>query len=104
MRQRQLRPPTDWERFHGQPLTASWMDYTVPHIGQAAASLETVIVEVPSEYGPLGAKGAGEPPIIPTAGAVGNAIADAIGVRLTDLPMTPPRVLAALSKAGSQEP
>jgi CO/xanthine dehydrogenase Mo-binding subunit len=81
----------------GQPLTASWMDYTMPHIHQAAKSIETVLVEVPSDYGPFGAKGVGEPPVTPTPGAIGNAIADAIGVRLTDLPMTPPRVLAGLA-------
>lgn len=85
----------------GQPITASWMDYTVPHIQQSARSLEAVIVEVPSDYGPFGAKGVGEPPITPTAGAIGNAITDAIGVRLTDLPMTPPRILAALSSNGA---
>lgn len=81
---------------YGQPISASWMDYTVPQMEHAARSIETVIVEVPSDYGPLGAKGVGEPPIIPTAGAVGNAIADAVGIRLTDLPMTPPRIVAAL--------
>jgi CO/xanthine dehydrogenase Mo-binding subunit len=86
---------------YGQPVTASWMDYTVPHSHQAARSLETVIVEVPSEHGPFGAKGVGEPPITPTAGAIGNAITDAVGVRLTDLPMTPPRILQALSNGNN---
>ena len=81
----------------GQLLTASWLDYTVPHMVQGAVAIETVIVEVPMEHGPFGARGVGEPPVIPTAGAVANAIADAAGVRLTDLPMTPPRILAALS-------
>jgi CO/xanthine dehydrogenase Mo-binding subunit len=82
---------------YGQPISASWMDYTVPHMHQSARSLDAVIVEVPSDHGPFGAKGAGEPPITPTAGAVGNAITDAIGVRLTDLPMTPARIVAALA-------
>jgi CO/xanthine dehydrogenase Mo-binding subunit len=82
---------------YGQPVTASWMDYTVPHIHQAAKTIETVMVEVPSNVGPFGAKGVGEPPVTSTAGAIGNAIKDAIGVRLTDLPMTPPRLLEALS-------
>jgi CO/xanthine dehydrogenase Mo-binding subunit len=81
---------------YGQPLTASWMDYTVPHIHQAARSLDPIIVEVPSEEGPFGARGVGEPSVTPTAAAIGNAITDAIGVRLTDLPMTPPRIVAAL--------
>ena len=82
----------------GQPISASWMDYTVPRIDQGALSIDTVLVEVPSDHGPLGAKGVGEPPVTATAGAINNAITDAIGVRLTDMPMTPPRVLAALSK------
>jgi CO/xanthine dehydrogenase Mo-binding subunit len=55
------------------------------------------MVEVPSDYGPLGAKGVGEPPVTATAAAIGNAIADAAGVRLTALPMTPPMILAALA-------
>jgi CO/xanthine dehydrogenase Mo-binding subunit len=81
----------------GQLLTGSWLDYAVPHFVQAAPRIETVMVEVPSEHGPFGARGVGEPPVIATAAAVANAIADGAGVRLTDLPMTPPRVLAALS-------
>ena len=83
---------------YGQPVSASWMDYTVPHIHQIAKSFEAVLVEVPSQIGPHGAKGVGEPPVTATAGAIGNAIADAIGVRAAELPMTPPRVLAALAK------
>jgi CO/xanthine dehydrogenase Mo-binding subunit len=87
---------------YGQPVSASWMDYTVPHIHQVARSIETVMVEVPSDYGPFGARGVGEPPVTSTAAAIGNAIRDAIGVRVTDMPMTPPRILAALSDGHSQ--
>jgi CO/xanthine dehydrogenase Mo-binding subunit len=83
----------------GQLLAGTWMDYTVPHSHQAP-ELETQIVEVPSESGPYGARGVGEPPVVPTAAAIANAIAAATGVRLNQLPMTPPRVLAALQKAG----
>ncbi|MEZ4865448.1 MAG: xanthine dehydrogenase family protein molybdopterin-binding subunit [Caldilineaceae bacterium] len=86
---------------YGQPLTASWMDYNVPNFTQAVKSMETVLVEVPSDFGPYGAKGVGEPPVTPTAGAIGNAIRDALGVRLTELPMTAPRVRQALSNGGS---
>jgi CO/xanthine dehydrogenase Mo-binding subunit len=49
----------------------------------------------------LGARGVGEPPIVPTAAAVANAIFDATGVRLRDLPMTAPKVLAALQANGN---
>jgi CO/xanthine dehydrogenase Mo-binding subunit len=76
----------------GQPLTASWMDYNVPNFTQTVGAIEPVLVEVPSDYGPFGAKGVGEPPVTSTA----NAIRNAVGVRLTELPMTAPRVKAAL--------
>jgi CO/xanthine dehydrogenase Mo-binding subunit len=84
----------------GQLLTASFMDYNIPHIEQSAEQFEAIIVEVPQEHGPLGARGVGEPPVTATAGAVANAITHATRARLTDLPMTPPRVLAALNGQG----
>ncbi|MHB8626701.1 MAG: xanthine dehydrogenase family protein molybdopterin-binding subunit [Aggregatilineales bacterium] len=82
----------------GQLLTGSWLDYNLPHSSQGAEKIETILVEVPSDKGPFGARGVGEPPVIPTAAAVANAIAAATGVRLTDLPMTAPKVLAALNE------
>jgi CO/xanthine dehydrogenase Mo-binding subunit len=54
------------------------------------------IVEVPAPDGPFGAKGVGEPPVIAVAASIANAIADAVGVRLRELPMTPERVWAAM--------
>jgi len=53
---------------------------------------------VPSEEGPYGARIVGEPSIVAGAAAVGNAIADALGVHLTEAPFTPERVLRALGK------
>ena len=82
----------------GQVLSGSWMDYAVPKSTQAAKHYETIIVEVPIDHGPFGARGVGEPPIIPTAAAVASAITDATRVRLARLPMTPPVVLEALLK------
>ncbi len=79
----------------GQLLSGSWMDYAMPDAVQAAP-IQTQIVEVPSVSGPFGARGVGEPPVIPTVAAIANAVADATGARLTQTPMTPPRVLAAL--------
>jgi CO/xanthine dehydrogenase Mo-binding subunit len=58
--------------------------------------METIILEIPSEHGPFGARGVGEPPVVPTAAAVANAIAHAAGIRCTDLPMTPVRVFRQL--------
>jgi CO/xanthine dehydrogenase Mo-binding subunit len=65
--------------------------------------IDTVIVEVPAPDGPFGAKGIGEAPVIPGPAAVANAIAAATGVRLRELPMTPPRVWAALQSDGRTE-
>jgi CO/xanthine dehydrogenase Mo-binding subunit len=79
----------------GQLLTATLMDYALPH-STDVPNITPVIVEVPSDHGPFGAKGVGEPPVVPVAAAVANAIRDAVGVRLTQLPMTAERVLQAL--------
>ena len=80
----------------GQLLTGSWMDYAMPDTMQTAPEFETILLEVPSEHGPFGARGVGEPPVTPTAAAVANAVAHATGVRVTRLPMTPPVVMRAL--------
>ena len=61
--------------------------------------IETIIVETDDPQGPFGAKGVGEMGGKPTAAAIANAIYDAVGVRLTRLPMTPERVLKALLEA-----
>lgn len=81
----------------GQLLTATLMDYAIPNFTHVPDELDTELVEVPTPLGPMGARGVGEPPVIPTAAAVANAIADATSARLTRLPMTPPRVLEALN-------
>ncbi|MEZ4658068.1 MAG: xanthine dehydrogenase family protein molybdopterin-binding subunit [Caldilineaceae bacterium] len=82
---------------YGQPITASWMDYNMPSFVQSAPEVETVLVEVPSDFGPAGAKGVGEPPVTPTAAAIGNAIREAAGIRMTHLPMTAPRVVEMMA-------
>jgi CO/xanthine dehydrogenase Mo-binding subunit len=65
--------------------------------------IETIIVEVPSPAGPFGARGVGEPPIVPAPAALANAVQDATGVRITELPLTPERIAMALvaSRASS---
>jgi CO/xanthine dehydrogenase Mo-binding subunit len=79
----------------GQLLTASLMDYALPKAGMIP-SIETVLVEVPSEYGAYGSKGVGEPPAIPGPATVANAIRDAVNVRVTQIPMTPQVLLEKL--------
>src|SRR6266705_629190 len=79
----------------GQLLTSTLMDYALPH-SQDVPTITPLLVEVPSELGPFGAKGVGEPPVVPVAAAIANAIRDAVGVRMTQIPMTPERIFAAL--------
>ncbi len=79
----------------GQLLTATLMDYALP-LAKDVPTITPLLVEVPSELGPFGAKGAGEPPVVPVAAAIANAIRDAVGVRMTQIPMTPERVFASL--------
>jgi CO/xanthine dehydrogenase Mo-binding subunit len=58
--------------------------------------IETIIVEVPAPAGPFGARGVGEPPIVPAPAAIANAVRDATGARITELPLTPERIAMAL--------
>jgi CO/xanthine dehydrogenase Mo-binding subunit len=81
----------------GQLRTGSFLEYAMPTIDRVPP-IDVEIVEVPAPDGPYGAKGVGEPPVIAVAGAVSNAIAAAVGVRLRDLPMTPERVWRALNE------
>jgi CO/xanthine dehydrogenase Mo-binding subunit len=67
-------------------------------------NLETIIVEVPAPAGPFGARGVGEPPIIPAPAAIANALQDAIGARLTELPLHPERIALALANGAAKAP
>jgi CO/xanthine dehydrogenase Mo-binding subunit len=82
----------------GKLQNPGFLDYRVP-VASDLPMIDTVIVEVPNPNHPYGVRGIGETPICPPMAAVANAIADATGVRFTDLPMSPPRVLKALDEA-----
>jgi xanthine dehydrogenase molybdenum-binding subunit len=75
-----------------------FLDYRMPTCLDLP-EIETVIVEVPNPLHPLGVRGVGEVSIVPPPAAVANAIAQATGVRMTELPMSPPKLLKALSQA-----
>ncbi|MCH7913862.1 MAG: xanthine dehydrogenase family protein molybdopterin-binding subunit, partial [Deltaproteobacteria bacterium] len=64
--------------------------------------IESISVEVPHKDGPFGAKGIGETSLIPVAPAIANAVFDAAGVRIKDLPITSEKIFLALEK-GSRE-
>jgi CO/xanthine dehydrogenase Mo-binding subunit len=85
---------------HGQLTTGTFVDYGMP-TAAFVPWIDTSIVEVPAPEGPFGAKGIGEAPVVAVPGAVANAIAAAIGVRLRRLPMTPERVWRALRSNGA---
>jgi CO/xanthine dehydrogenase Mo-binding subunit len=72
-------------------LSRTFMDYPLPKASQAPG-MEVRMVEDPAPHGPFGARGVAESPIIGPAAAIANAIHDATGIRLTELPMTPERV------------
>ena len=79
----------------GNLLHSTFAEYPLPRATDVP-QMETVMVQVPSDFGPFGAKGVGEPPVIPGAAAIANAIADATGVHPYSLPITPQKLLAAL--------
>ncbi len=79
----------------GALMNGNFADYTMP-TADAVPTIRKGLVESNDPNGPLGAKGASETAIVPGAGAIANAVFDAIGVRFTQLPITPERVLAAL--------
>jgi len=79
----------------GLMQNAGFLDYRMP-VASDLPMIDTVIVEVPNPLHPYGVRGVGEVPIVPPLAAVANAMRDATGIRFTDLPLSPPRVLEAL--------
>lgn len=82
--------------------TENLHDYLIPTFGDVPP-IESIIVEVPDEEGPFGAKGLGEHVLIPTAPAILNAIRDATGARVRHLPATPNKVLRAIKEANGHD-
>ncbi len=81
----------------GRNMNPDFRDYKILTAKDAVA-LTPIVIETDDPDGPYGAKGIGEPGCVPTAPAIANAIYDAIGVRITDLPITPERVLKAIKE------
>ena len=79
----------------GKVMNPNFRDYKIL-TAKDDIPIEAVIVELGDADGPYGAKGIGEPGLVPTAPAIANAIYDAIGVRITELPITPEKVLDAI--------
>lgn len=79
----------------GRLANAGFLDYRIP-VASDLPMIEAILVEVPNPNHPYGVKGVGEANIVPPMAAVANAIERATGKRLTELPMSPPKVLAAI--------
>ena len=79
----------------GKILNPDFLDYKIPTT-MDTFPLDIAMIETLDPHGPFGAKGIGEVGIIPVAPAIANAIADAVGIRLRDLPFTCEKVLAAV--------
>jgi CO/xanthine dehydrogenase Mo-binding subunit len=90
-----------WEEMvfsdDGHLKNPSLLDYRMP-TARDVPNIDAIIVEVPSEEGPYGARGVGEPSIVAGSAAISNAIANALGVRVNEAPATPERILRALGK------
>ena len=81
----------------GKLENAGFLDYRVP-VASDLPMIDTHIVEVANPTHPFGVRGCGETPIVAPLAATANAIRGATGVRVGDLPISPPRLLAALSE------
>ena len=88
-----------WYNDQGEMRNATFLDYRMPTCYDVPM-IETIIVEVPDPQHPYGVRGVGEVPICPPPAAIANAIYHAVGVRMEHLPMSPPRLLAAILDAG----
>ncbi len=82
----------------GKLMSPSFSEYLIP-TSMDMPEITSIILESRSGLGPFGAKGIGEPSLTPVAPAIANAIADAIGVRVFDLPITPEKIVRALREA-----
>jgi CO/xanthine dehydrogenase Mo-binding subunit len=82
----------------GRLATASLLDYTLPGSHQIP-TIESIILEIPSQSGPYGLRGVGEPPVIPVAATIANAVSAATGRRCTAIPLTAEAIRQAISDA-----
>jgi len=88
----------EYKTHNGRSLNPNFLDYKIFSAPDMDFPIHIECIETDDREGPFGAKGVGEPGLVPTAPAIANAIYDAIGVRIRDLPITPEKILAALEK------
>jgi xanthine dehydrogenase molybdenum-binding subunit len=86
----------------GEIMNPNFRDYKIL-TAKDVIPVKPIIVETDEKDGPFGAKGIGEPGCVPSAPAIANAIYDAIGVRIKDLPITPEKIIKALREKEARE-
>ena len=90
----------DMLMVEGKVVTPSLSEYLIP-TPEDMPEIVSIILESRSGLGPFGAKGIGEPSFAPVAPAIANAVADAIGVRIFEIPITAEKVVRALKQAAA---
>ncbi len=93
----------DTKRRNGKMENATFHSYVIPTAMDVPSDKTTIVVECPNELGPWGAKGIGEPGIIPGAPAIRNAFLDATGISVGKIPLTPYYVMEQIEKAQKKE-
>ncbi|MEM9104142.1 MAG: xanthine dehydrogenase family protein molybdopterin-binding subunit [Pseudomonadota bacterium] len=83
----------------GRLQNPGFLDYRIP-VCSDLPMIDTKILEIPNPNHPYGVRGVGETSIVPPLAAIANAVSNAVGVRMTHIPMSPPRILAALDENG----
>ncbi len=87
---------------NGRVVNPNFANYRVPK-SLGSVPIETILIETNDPEGPFGAKGMGEASLLPTSAAIANAIHDAVGVRMKELPITPDKVLKAIKEKEAAE-
>ena len=86
----------------GKLQNPGFLDYRIP-VCSDLPFIDTEIMEIPNPSHPYGVRGVGETSIVPPLAAVGNAVSNAIGIRMSHVPMSPPRILKAIKDAQAEE-
>ena len=86
------------QSHEGRIQNTNFRDYKIPTVQEMNFPIDLEFIEIHDSFGPFGAKGVAEPGLVPTAPAIANAIYDAVGVRIHDLPITPEKILRELKK------
>lgn len=93
----------DLQFKNGRVVNGNFANYRLPR-SVGTPPIETIMIETNDPEGPFGAKGMGEASLLPTSAAIANAVHDAIGVRIRDLPITPAKILQALNEKEVKTP